>query len=175
MAARLNVVRILWCGLMVANAMSFVLAVTHAQPHSTMPPHFPELAGAISLGIAMASIVLPARGFAMALRNMKVEIIDAPGEVLGGFRESAPVVRVIAEPERALSDALVRFQTPFILGMALAESIGLFGLMIGFLGGPPIAYAPFFGVSTALMLSKFPTLPRIERALERAKNAKLMA
>lgn len=175
MEARLKTVRILWLALVMTNAIYIGMVSSHAAiSPDAAPPYMAEMFGALAFGIAILSIVMPARGFEAGLRNMKVELVEVPGEVVGSFRESAPLTRVIAEPERALADAFVRFQTPFILGMALAESISLFGFMLGFMRAAPIVYMPFFAAGTVLMLSKFPTEQRMVRALERVKNAKLM-
>ncbi len=175
MEARLKTVRILWMALVTTNVIYIGLVSSHlAVSADAAPPHMPALFGAVAFGIAILSIVMPARGFDAALRNMNVNIVEAPGEVIGSFRESAPVTRVIAEPERAMFAAFARYQMPFILGMALAESVSLFGFVLGFMRAGPIVYMPFFAVGIALMLSKFPTEQRIARALERAKNAKLM-
>ena len=175
MEARLKTVRVLWLALVMTNVIYIGMISSHlAVSEDAAPEHLPALLGAFSLGLAILSIVMPARGFDAGLRNMEVNIIEAPGEVVGSFRESAPVTRVIAEPERAMIAAFSRYQTPFILGMALAESVSLFGFVLGFMRAAPIVYMPFFGVGIALMLSKFPTIGYIARAVERAKNAKLM-
>lgn len=173
MEARLRTVRILWGALTSTNAIYLLVIASHFRWPDAIPEHLPILLGALAFGLAIASVVLPARGFDMSLRTMKVEMIDMPGEVVGGFRESAPITRVIAEPDRVLENALTRFQTPFLLGMALAESISLFGFMLGFMHASAMVYAPFFAVGAALMLSKFPTAARIREAVERVKGASL--
>jgi hypothetical protein len=60
-----------------------------------------------------------------------------------------------------------------ILGLALAESVALFGLVLGQLGSPLPGVLPFFVVSWGLMLSKLPTERAIVQALEQVYDADL--
>lgn len=50
-----------------------------------------------------------------------------------------------------------------IVALALAESVAIFGLVLGFLGGPPTVVVPFFAVAWILMIIRFPTRERIDR------------
>jgi hypothetical protein len=138
-----------------------------------MPPHLPEMLGALSFGIAIVSIVLPARAFDMALRNMDVTFENEVGEPVGSFRESAPTTKIIAKPHDTMLAALARYQQPLVMSLALAESINLFGFMVGYMGAPPIAYTPFFALGLGLMVWRFPRLVTITSALERVKGAKV--
>src|SRR5437868_10404458 len=105
MAARLQTVRILWMALVVSSLL-FLLIITSHLAHSPdpMPPHLPEMLGALAFGIAILSIVLPARGLDMGLRSLDVTIENDVGEPIGSFREAAPVERFIAKPH----DAVIR-------------------------------------------------------------------
>jgi hypothetical protein len=49
-----------------------------------------------------------------------------------------------------------------ILGLALAESVCILGLVLGFLGAPPSVVMPFFVVTWVLMIFRFPTRDRVE-------------
>jgi hypothetical protein len=49
-----------------------------------------------------------------------------------------------------------------ILSLALAESVCILGLVLGFLGAPPIVVMPFFFVTWALMIIRFPTQAKLE-------------
>ena len=44
-----------------------------------------------------------------------------------------------------------------ILALALAESVCILGLVLGFLGAPPTVVMPFFFVTWVLMVIRFPT------------------
>ena len=174
MAARLQTVRILWMSLFFSSLMFLFLISSHViHVEENMPPHMPEMLGALAVGIAIMSIVLPARGFDTALRAMDVKLENEVGEPVGSFRESAPVEKLIAKPHATVIAAFSRYQTPFIVGMALAEAINLFGFMLGFLGAHPYAYAPFFALGLGLMVWKFPRLSAITGPLERVKGAKI--
>ncbi|HEY2368849.1 MAG TPA: hypothetical protein VGH87_20780 [Polyangiaceae bacterium] len=175
MAARLQTMRILWMALFGSSVMFLFMITSHVvhDEHARMPPHLPEMLGALAFGISIVSIALPARGFDMALRTMKVTFENEVGEPVGSFRESAPVEKLFASPHQTVMDAFTRFQTPFLIGMALSESICLFGFMLGFMNAPPTTYAPFFAVGLGLMAWKFPRLSTITSALERVKGAKL--
>ena len=175
MAARLQTIRIVWMAQIVAGLMFLFMITSHiarAQGQE-MPPHLPEMLAALALGIAVLSIVLPARIFDQGLRAMDVKFENEVGEPIGSFRESAPTTKLVAKPHETVLAAFAPYQRPFMMGMALAQSINLFGFMLGFFGAPPYAYAPFFALGLGLMVWKFPRLTTITSALERVKGAKI--
>jgi len=49
-----------------------------------------------------------------------------------------------------------------ILALALAESVSILGLVLGFLGAPPTVVVPFFVVTWILMLVRFPTKEKLD-------------
>ena len=49
-----------------------------------------------------------------------------------------------------------------ILALALAESVCILGLVLGFLGAPPSVVMPFFVVTWVLMVIRFPTREKID-------------
>jgi hypothetical protein len=51
-----------------------------------------------------------------------------------------------------------------ILALALAESVCILGFVLGFLGAPPTVVMPFFFVTWALMVARFPTQSKIDAA-----------
>ena len=81
--------------------------------------------------------------------------------------------RRFADPKAALSRALGVTMTPFILRMALRESIGIYGLVLATLGHPIAHAAPFFAVSFLTQALAFPKLSGIADDLEAAQNASL--
>jgi hypothetical protein len=48
-----------------------------------------------------------------------------------------------------------------ILALALAESVCILGLVLGFLGAPASVVLPFFAVTWVLMIIRFPTKERM--------------
>ena len=111
MAARLQTVRILWGALFFSSLLFLFLITSHLvhDEEAQMPPHFPEMLGALALGVAIISIVLPARNFDAALRNMDVKLENEVGEPVGSFRESAPTTKLIAKPHDTVIAAFSRF------------------------------------------------------------------
>src|SRR5438309_10282709 len=99
MAARLQTVRILWVALFMSSLMFLFMITTHIvhDEGARMPPHLAEMLGALALGIAIMSIVLPARGLDQGLRSMEVSFENEMGEPVGSFRESAPTTKLIAK------------------------------------------------------------------------------
>jgi len=55
------------------------------------------------------------------------------------------------------------YVTTLIVALALAESVAIFGLVLGFLGAPPTIVVPFFAVAWILMIIRFPTKERVDR------------
>ncbi len=171
-AARLRTLRTQWLVLTASN-LAFAGIVTSGMltERGGTPPHLAELFAAMSLGIAIVSVAFPARHLDLALRRMRVHVSEHAGEIVGSFRASVPIRRVIDEPERVVADALGTYQTPFLLGMALTEAIALFGVMLGFQGTPVWACLPFFALALAIMIAKYPSVEIVTRALERVTNA----
>jgi len=52
------------------------------------------------------------------------------------------------------------YLTELIVTLALAESVAIFGLVLGFLGAPARVAVPFFAVTWVLMLLRFPSAER---------------
>ncbi|MDH3654114.1 MAG: hypothetical protein OEN21_07595 [Myxococcales bacterium] len=55
------------------------------------------------------------------------------------------------------------YLTTLIVALALAESVAIFGLVLGFLGAPATVVVPFFAVAWILMMVRFPTKERVDR------------
>ena len=175
MAARLQTMRIVWMGLFISSLLLLFLITSHVihDEDAKMPAQLPQILGALALGTAIMSIVLPARILHQNLRSMDVTFENEMGESVGSFRESAPVQKLVAKPHETVIAAFTRFQPPFIVGMGLAEAVCLYGFMLGFFGAHPYAYAPFFAVGLGLMVWKFPRLTQLTSAIERVKDAKI--
>jgi hypothetical protein len=105
-------------------------------PEGTPPPLFLPLFGALAFGEGVASFLLPRFLFQQTLQKQNIR--GAPSE----------------EQLRRLLPAA---QTTLILGMALCESISILGLVLGFLGAPPLHFAPFFAAGLLLALPRFPS------------------
>ncbi len=174
-AKGMRTIRTLWFALLPSNlifvallANGFGAKAASSQAHAMAP-----MLGALAAGIAVLSFFLPARIFAIALRSAKIAVSEEAGEGLGGFRQATLAQKTVARPTETVLDALARWRPTFLIGMALAESISLFGLMVGFLGAPALVYLPFIAAGLAIMLVKYPRLETVTSAIERASGAKL--
>jgi len=171
----LQVPRILWFAITFSTVV-FVGLLLFAAPQPAGPPQqfflVPALAMAALTTIAV-SFVLPAKTFQTAVANSRVEITEvadqSSSDVLP-YRD-APRRRVFAKPADARRRAVVIFQTPFILKLALTESVALHGFALGWLGFPVAAWAPFFAVAWVLFALHFPTDHAVFGRFAQAKGA----
>ena len=173
--ARLNTQRILFFALSSSNAVFAALCFV-APPHA--PPESPVMLFAligVSVMVLGVSFVLPSQFEQRGLAALEAAITERAGADMNVPSALAKhsVTRVFAEPKRAFTAALDRTLTPFILRMALREAVGIYGLVLVFLGYPPGVGLGFIGVSAAAQLLAMPSPARIADALERAKGASL--
>lgn len=176
---RLRVARILW-GALFASTCVFLGVLLFVRQSGTIPaepaePFMLIAFGVVALGVAAASIVVPRTTHRTSLGNAKLEVVTEVDERDGAalFRDAAPTIRVFANPDEARRVAHIRYHTPFILGMALSESIALFGFSLAMLGFPVLQVLPFWIVSWVLMIVRFPTPRRVFAALEEIHDAVL--
>ena len=59
--------------------------------------------------------------------------------------------------QRFVKPSAGAYLVTLILALALAESVCILGLVLGFLGAPPTVVMPFFFVTWVLMVIRFPT------------------
>lgn len=171
--------RILW-GALLASNLAYVVILQVLRSGSSMPPPTPivtllpmlALLGVVNLAMSFA---LPRVFYARAASAYRPAVReDVAADPLGarGFRTAAASERVFAEPEAARQQALAVFMTPFILGMALAESVSIFGLVLGFLGGHYREVLPFFALGVLAQVVRFPTAEGVEGSFARAHGAR---
>lgn len=166
-------VRILWGALLASTVMFLVVLLFVPNEHPNPMPILPPAFGVMALGMAVLSFALPSQQQKSALTRASVAVTEEADPNASGIipYRDAPKRRVFADPKAAETTAFVAYQTPFILGCALSESIALFGFVIGFLGHPAPFFMPFFALSWLLLAVRFPTLARVRAPLERAKSA----
>jgi hypothetical protein len=172
---KLKVMRVLWTALLGQPVMLLVAGylVTSSREETVTPdPVLLPVLSLVALGSAAASLVLPRVLQRPALLALKLPLTDAPtvGPSRGRRRQ-----RRFEDAALARTRLLTTAQTYFIIGMALAESVGLMGFVLWFLGFPFPYVAPMFVVTAALMISKFPRLSHFESELENAYDADLTA
>ena len=66
------------------------------------------------------------------------------------------------KPRGAPSAQQNSYVVALILSLALAESVCILGLVLGFLGAPAAVVLPFFVVTWLLMFLRFPTQQKLE-------------
>ncbi len=166
--------RILWGALFASTVIFFVIMlVVHPEnqgpPQSIMAPAF----AFVALTTAVMSFIMPRMNYRQAIANVKLETVeqsvDTGSDVLP-YRSGAKR-RVFAKPDQARRKALVIFQTPFILSLALSESIALYGFILGFLGFHFLIALPFFLVSWVLIALRFPTEQKVFGPFEAGTGA----
>jgi hypothetical protein len=177
----LHTQRILWISLLASNALYlgvlfYLRAARGGQPFPPIDPALAPAFAVVALGVSAASVLLPRRLYAAFTPSAPVEtredVKDDPLGAMQGFRRPAPSERVFVDADAARRIALQRNATPFIVGMALAESVSLLGFVLGFLGAGEAIFLPFFAVGVALQAARFPTMAAIERAFEAAHGAR---
>ncbi len=181
---RLMVTRILW------GALTFTVFIygfiLHATGHGNvnpvregMDPTLPIMLGVTALSVAVVSFVLPAKFFRASAQRLarSLKVTDTVNVVMPGdergFRTAPPSSKVYENGSAALAAAFTAFQTPFILGLALSESIVINGFLLGFMGYGLRFAAPFFAVGLVLLLVRFPTKDRVAGMFEEATGVRM--
>ena len=135
---------IVWASILGSAFMFVGLGVFLPSPAGFQPPApLAAVLGVVALAIAAISFVLPARASMeiMASHRDRVveEVATGDGATYRGENQRRRVLRL----DRSSVDALLqRAQAPFILSLALSESIVLFGLVLCRLGAPLATAAP---------------------------------
>ena len=173
----LFVPRVLWLALMMSNVMVFaIITQTVPLPEAPFDPLYFVVFGVASLATGAVHLVFPARMKKQIVAGTKLETteaVDPNASVI--FREAAPRIRVFVD-ERAVAAAGGRvLQTPFIVGMALAESIGLNGTVLVALGCPLAQAVAFPAIAALLMARLFPTRKSLLAPLEAHYGARLVS
>lgn len=166
--------RILWEAIALSSvALLVLLNVKRPTPNAPLEPIMVVGIAAVALIDAISSFVVPAILFKKAVATVEVDVVrEAASDpsAVSSYR-NAPTRRVFADAKGAMRIALLTFQRPFILSLALTESIAMLGFILGFLGHPRPTYLPFFVVSWLLFLPRFPTRAAVLGRFERAKDA----
>jgi len=170
-AARMITPRILWGALLASTGIYLVILQTlELAPGEPDPMMLPALAiaGAFS---AITSIAWPAYAQRQAAASATFEIEEVPDpNAQGMFRDQVPTLRRFADPDAVVSKGMALFFTPYILAMALAESVAIYGFVLGFLGFDLVTIIPFWVVAWALMLVRFPRWSDVIAPLEKAHD-----
>lgn len=147
-------VRIVWAALMGSQFVYLAMLAFGLFPPPEVPPQ-PVMLTVLS-GVAFINAV-------MSVMLPRVLVGPALGAARHRDGHLVGQDRSVLLP-RAIS---VGF-TGWIVGMAIAESIALFGLVLGVLGFSLLQAAPFFGLAALITLMKFPTESRFLVPFEEA-------
>ncbi len=174
--SHLNLMRILWAALFLATLLYLVVGLVIELPplEEPVPPFLPLPLGLAAVVMVVVGSVLPERLFRPRLLALGLPITTlAPDAAL--FADRPGRRRRFADPATARQRAIPTVNVAFILPLALAESLAVFGMMLLlFKFGAPLAL-PFFLGAWGWMLARFPTARRLERPLEVAYDADLAA
>jgi hypothetical protein len=176
MAEKLQTMRIIWGALLMSTFM-YLVVVFVVQQNGTRPTEeiSPLLAPAFALaavGLAVASVVLPRAMLKTALLAKRWRIGELPAEQRL-FSDRQGRSRYFSDPQSVRGEAFPAQQTSFMVGMALAEAVALFGFMLLYLGFGWAWGTPFFVVCWGLMLTRFPSSKRLDQQIEQAYDADL--
>lgn len=175
LAKRMMTPRILWGALLFSTlligVMPYVATLPDQPPNRTMLPVFCGMAlFQVVFGLVFPETTLK-KALATRLAKSIVERPNPAAEVT--FREAAPPIKAFDDPNAIWPTVLLVWQTPFILKMALAESVALMGLMLPFQGFPRETALPFVAVAAMLQIARFPTAAKIQRAVLAATGVEL--
>lgn len=164
-----GVVRILWMALIGSVALLFVVYRLGSHPpapaNATLFPIL-VLCGVFSGG---ASLFYTGFLYRQGARKLALETREIPSTI--GPDHPNATRRVFVDPEKARGSGNVLYQSTFILSLAFAESVALYGLVLGMRGFRDEQVLPFFGVALALMAFRYPGPRAAEKMLERALGA----
>lgn len=167
--------RILWAALLFSTlmlgALPYVATLPDQPPNPTLLPVF----GVVALGQVAFGLVFPEatmkKALAERLTKFIVERPNPAAEVT--FREAAPPIKAFDDPNAVWPQVFMTWQTSFILKMALAESVGVMGLMLPFQGFRREFALPFVAVAAILQIARFPTAAKIQAAVLKATGVEL--
>ena len=175
--SQVMIMRVLWVGLFVSTLLFLVSGYVAVSDRGEIPAPAPVMLPAlafVSLGIAAASVLFPRHLLRQSLRAAKYEIVDLPAQERM-FTDTPGRARKFANPEAVRKTLAPKVQTPFILGMALAEAVAINGFVLWFVGFALVHAIGFFVVCWILMIAHFPKPARYRQLLEEVYDADLGA
>jgi hypothetical protein len=134
----------------------------------------------ITLGLSLAalssaamSFLLPARLYTTALARLSLAVVDSPVQEPGrDYRTAAGTQRAFRDDIR--STVLRVYQAPFIVGLALGESVALFGFVVAQGRFAPSSHGlPHFALAWIVLGLRFPRASQILGPAERMYSARV--
>jgi len=137
--------KVLWFAMLGAVAVLTYVAFTAAHVEGSATIH---VAGELPLQLSIM-----AGGLALAVLWLRSRIVSGKG--LSGAQQATQS----ASEEQKIRAKAAQLLPPFILALALSESITVLGFVLAFASKDPEAIVPFAAGSATLILSLFPNLP----------------
>lgn len=166
--------RILWLGLLSSTFMFMVVGFVGAPQDLELDPTMLYVFAGLGVMEVVMSFLLPAHIRRRSYLDAKFaveEVPDAKAEAM--FRDSPPMIRQFAEPEKVRARLGALSWTAFIIELAMGDAVAVFGLVLAMLGGDPMEWLPFMVVGALLIAIRFPTEARFVKALERVYDARM--
>ncbi|HJK92612.1 MAG TPA: ATP synthase F0 subunit C [Polyangiaceae bacterium LLY-WYZ-15_(1-7)] len=179
---KLRVQRILWAAMLSTVVIYAFLAWFVASPQAAERGVEAEPMLAIALAVAavgstVASFLLPRHFMKQILDRQQPAIEEIPDphaqDVM--FRDQVPKTSVLTNGGALLREMIPKWQTGFILSLALSESVAIYGLVLAFVGHPPKVWAFFMVVGAVLLAIRFPSEARLRAQIERHHGAPFAA
>lgn len=176
----LMTMRIIWFALLMATFIYMGIAYGVLPKRAAPPPPnpiMPALFGGVSLVVAVLSFLVPRMSYQQTAKSMNAKIAEeaAPSAFSARYREAMPKRAIFADPDSAVRQAFMSFQTPFILSIALSEAIALFGFVLAQLGFEMMMSLPFFVAGAVLIGIRFPQQATILAKFEQVYGASFPA
>jgi len=176
---KLMTLRLLWGALfsstLIYLVVVFVLRSQGAELAGTeAPPGLAPVFALVAVVVAVVSIALPRKIARDALSRLDLQVGERSADERL-FNEDQRRPRRFLDPARAREQAFPALQTAFILGMALAEAIALFGFVLVLMGFSLTVALPFFAVCWVLMVGRFPAPAKLDQQLVETFDADLEA
>jgi hypothetical protein len=163
--------RLLWASIALGVGVFAGLTAVLPPPLAEGDPTLFFVFAAVALGNGMLSFVVPKIVYRNGLQREKIPIDEVPDPNAPAGFGSVRRVRIFRNPEAARRLARQHFRQTFIIGLALAESVAVFGFVANRLGHPQLFTLPFFLVSGVLIAVKFPSGDAPEKWFEATLGA----
>ncbi|MGD0529085.1 MAG: hypothetical protein ABSE49_28360 [Polyangiaceae bacterium] len=171
LAQPMKVIRVLWAALTLSNVLLGVMILLNHWPKQGTPEgQLLVILYVSALGGAVASFVVPRILHAKSLSGVRVEVF--PGEP--GPTGASSGGR-FAQPQAAARRAFAIAFQPFIVSMALSETVSLVGLCVRAMGGPQTTALALVAIGTTLAAWRFPSPTRLLAPFERKHDATFAA
>lgn len=172
------IMTILWAALLASVFIYIVVGffITGDREPTELDGTLVVIMAVCALGAGGASFILPQMMFSPERIRKHMRETEPDLEALAKDPQTQQVdedklesLKTLSEVEQRLVGLPALYFAPFILGLALAESVAIFGLMLTFMGGDMTYMLPFCGAAIVLMIMRYPRLDPIFDRAERLR------